>query len=99
MTNMTRYARACNSGVSVMGVTNPFLVRFKVHTGDHPPPYSWVCRGHNQAGVPGWQEDIYGPVQHLEAGGPHYDKQLCDGEMGDKEKQNGPCVVERRRKK
>ena len=32
-----------------------------------------------------------------QAGGPHNAKQLWGGEMGDNEKQNGPCVVERRR--
>lgn len=38
-----------------------------------------------------------GTLRH-QAGGPHNAKQLCGGEMGDKEKQNAPCVVERCRK-
>lgn len=98
---MTRYAHECNSGVSVMGVTNSFLVRFKVHTGDHPPPYSWVCRATiKQESLAGRKTSMgLSSTLRRQAGGPHYDKQLCDGEMGDKEKQNGPCVVERHRKK
>lgn len=41
-----------------------------------------------------------GPPSALEswAGGPHYDKQICSGEMGENEKQNDLCTVERHRK-
>lgn len=41
-----------------------------------------------------------GPPSALEswAGEPHYDKQICSGEMGENEKQNNSCTVERCRK-
>ena len=100
MSSTTRYAHVCNSGMSVIGVTNLVLVRFKVHSGGHPPPIL------GSAGATIKQESLAGRKTSMglpstlrhQAGGPHNAKQLCDGEMGDKEKQNGPCVVERHRK-
>ena len=41
-----------------------------------------------------------GPPSALQSwvGGPHYDKQICSGEMGENKKQNDLCTVERCRK-